>query len=174
MLALSSIGTHEHDSFWLISPLLYPTQCFSEVSYVHKLPGKTVAIEMIPSLEYDISLQNLPDISTQHLKWHKQVVVLTTSGSMVFQANKPYEILKHTFIEKNGPENIKGHFELGLGREYPLSNSLLLAIHPFERVDQAVYDMAVRALFLFGNLESISQHQSFETGRCKSSVRIDT
>lgn len=154
--------------------MLYPTQCLSEVFYVHKLPGRTVAVGLIPNPEYDLSLQHFPDIVSQHLKWHKQIVVLTSSGSMVFRANKPFEILKATLIEKNGPENIKGHFDLGLGREYPLSNSLLLAVHPFERADQIAYDMAVRALFLYGNFDNPSNQQSFEGHRLQSKFTQNT
>lgn len=134
--------------------------------HVHKLPGRALAIDIIPNADHDLSLQQVPDIVSQHLKWHKQIVVLTTSGSIVFRANKPYEILKATLLEKNGPENVKGHFDLGYGREYPLSNSLLLAIHPYDRVDKAVYDMAIRALFLYGNFDNMS-HQSFD-GRMQS------
>ncbi|CAL8074629.1 unnamed protein product [Orchesella dallaii] len=167
LLALASHTTQEHDSFWIISPLLYPTQCLSEVFFVNKLPGRAVDIQFIPNPEYDLSLQQVSDVVTQHLKWHKQIVVLTSSGSVVFRANKPYEILKSTLIERKGPENIKGHFELGMGREYPLSNSFLLAVHPFDHVDQSVYDMAIRALFLYGNFENASQ-QSFEGGRVQS------
>lgn len=159
----------DHDSFWLINPLLYPTNCLSEVFHVHKLPGRALAIEMIPSSEHDLSLNHVPDIVSQHLKWNKLIVVLTSSGSVVFRANKPYEILKSTLLERNGPENIRGHFDLGFGREYPLSNSLLLAVHPYDRPDQTIYDMAIRALFLYGNFENVSHH-SFDGGRMQSKV----
>ncbi|ODN01638.1 hypothetical protein Ocin01_05049, partial [Orchesella cincta] len=167
-LALASHTTQEQDSFWIISPLLYPTQCLSEVFYVHKLPGRAVDIQFIPTPEYDLSLQQVPDVVSQHLKWHKQIVVLTSSGSVVFRANKPYEILKSTLIERKGPENIKGHFELGMGREYPLSNSFLLAVHPFDHADQTVHDMAIRALYIYGNFENVGHQQSFDGGRVQS------
>lgn len=165
-LALATYVNQDADCLWLISPLLYPTPGLSEVLHLHSLGGRTVAIDMIRNTDHDLSIQRVPDIVTQHLKWQKQIVVLTSTGSIVFRASKPYEILRSTLEERNGPENIKGHFDLGFGREYPLSNSLLLAIHPFDRADNAVYEMAVKALFLYGTYES--QQQSFDGSRMQS------
>jgi hypothetical protein len=166
VFGLAARSGQESDCFWLMTPYMYPSSYFSEVFTIQQLPGHTLDIKLIPSVKLDPALENLPDVITQHLLWQREIVVLTANGTTVFRAHKPYELLKCLMIEQGDPESISGHFnEFGVSKEQPLANSAFLAIHPSTRSELSVYDMAVKAFFMYG---SGDVHASHGMGRVTS------
>jgi hypothetical protein len=65
-------------------------------------------------------------------------VILTSHGTTVMRASKPYELLRDLLLERQGPENIKGHYEMSYNKVQPLANTVLLATHPFVFADNNV------------------------------------
>lgn len=142
-------GNQDQDATWFIVPLMYPSQHCAEVCSVHILPGVAVDIKAIPmasSNGLDLNRSPLPDVIIQHLNWSRQIVILTPNGTVVYRQSKPYELLRDLLIERKGPENIKGHFELCPNREQPLANAVLLASHPYQHVDHGVRQQAVQLI----------------------------
>jgi hypothetical protein len=154
LLTLSSRSAQESDSFWMICPFMYPTNCFSEVFSIQKLNGQTLDVKLIPPTT-DVSesiskLDILPDVVTQHLNWHREVVVLTSNGTTVLRIHKPYEMLKQLLIECGHTDNFRCHFDSGVSKEQPLANAALLAVHPATRSEPSVLEMTMKAFFLYG------------------------
>lgn len=136
---------------------MYPTNFFSEVYSVNKISGTTLDIKLLPlSSDPSISsgVEHLPDIITQHLNWQREIVVLTSHGTSVFRALKPYEVLKNLLVEYGSTDSLRSHFESGVSKEQPLANTALLAIHPSTRAEPSVLELAVKAFFLYGSNES--------------------
>jgi hypothetical protein len=136
---------------------MYPSNFISEVFSIQKLPGETLDVKMIPPAWDEFinpSIENLPDIITQHLNWHREIVVLTSNGTCVFRAHKPFEILKNLLTEFGNNDSLRSHFESG--KEQPLANAALLAVHPSTRSEPSVLEMAVKAFFLYGSNETRS------------------
>jgi len=158
IFALACRANQDTDSLWLLSPYMYPTSYFSEVFTIQQLPGQTIDIKLIPSSKIDQELEHLPDVVTQHLLWQREIVVLTANGTCVFKAHKPYELLKFLMIDQGDPESLFGHYnEFGVQKEQPLANTALLAIHPSTRSEPSVHEKAVKAFFLYGNGDMLTQ-----------------
>ncbi|CAG7786478.1 unnamed protein product [Allacma fusca] len=153
-------ASQDQDATWFIVPLMYPSQHCAEVCSVHMLPGYVRDITAIPlqtTNGLDLNKSQLPDVVTQHLAWSRQIVVLTPNGTVVFRQSKPFELLRDLLIERKGPENIKGHFELCASREQPLANVVLLASHPYNHLEPGIYDLATKAFFMYGSISESNQ-----------------
>ena len=105
--------------------------CSSDLTNIHSLPGVLHDVKEVSTSDPNALPLDYPDILTQHLSWQRQIVVLTSWGTSVFRVEKPFELLRDLILEKKGPENIKQHFYMLPTREHPLSNVLLIAVHPF-------------------------------------------
>lgn len=134
---MACTSTRDKDLLWLISPFLYPSPRYAEMSNVHILPGVLHDLKEI-TYEVDPGTLEFPDILTQHLPWQRQIVVLSSWGTTVFRCHKPFELLRDLLVEKQGPENVKAHFFMLPTRELPLTNALLIAVNPFPFTDNNV------------------------------------
>ena len=138
LYALATRSSQDADVIWLITPFIYPTHNYTEVSSIHILPGSTIEMKEIRSKDMDQRVLEQPEVVTQHLPWRREIVVLTSHGVTVLRASKPYELLRDLLNERQGPENIKGHYEMSVNKVQPLANSVLLATHPFLLADNNV------------------------------------
>jgi len=134
IFTISTPASRDSSAIWLISPFIYPTPNYAELSTIHMVPGLTVDIRELSIGDPSIDFQ-LPEVMTQHMPYRREIVVLTNQGTTVLKAAKPYELLRDLLIERQGPENMKGHFEMLPNRVQPLANCVLLAIHPFNFAD---------------------------------------
>lgn len=138
ILAISSPTSRDESALWIITPFIYPTLNYAELSAIHLVKGSTIDIQEVAIRKVDPAIFEQPEVMVQHLPYRRELIILTSQGTTILKALKPYELLRDLLIERRGPENVKGHFEMIPNRVQPLANCVLLASHPFMFADNTV------------------------------------